>query len=98
MMLRQLLNGLAKRTQHSSQHVAVYEPQASRALGRRQKSVWRTLSGIGIGVVELQLFHWGYFLRMVKEQAKEGKLVSGSKEDSRRVSLLILLILCKNYW
>ena len=28
MMLRQLLNGLAKRTQHSS-HVAVYEPQAS---------------------------------------------------------------------
>ena len=30
MMLRQLLNGLAKRTmQHSSQHVAVYEPQAS---------------------------------------------------------------------
>ena len=27
-MLRQLLNGLAKRTQHSSQHVAVYEPQA----------------------------------------------------------------------
>ena len=28
MMLRQLLNGLAKRTKHSSQHVAVYEPQA----------------------------------------------------------------------
>ena len=27
-MLRQLLNGLAKRTKHSSQHVAVYEPQA----------------------------------------------------------------------
>ena len=29
MMLRQLLNELAKRTQHSSQHVTVYEPQAS---------------------------------------------------------------------
>jgi len=37
MMLRQLLNGLAKRTQHSSQHVAVYEPQVSGALGRRPK-------------------------------------------------------------
>ena len=37
MMLRQLLTGLAKRTQHSSQHVAVYEPQASGALGRRPK-------------------------------------------------------------
>ena len=34
-----------------------------------QKSVWRTLSGIDIGVVESQLFHWGYFLRMMKEQA-----------------------------
>ena len=51
------------------------------------------LSGIDIGVVELQLFHWGYFLRMMKERAKEGKLVSGSREDRRRVSSLIL---CKN--
>ena len=37
MMLRQLLNGLAKRTQHSSQHVAVYDPQASGALGCKPK-------------------------------------------------------------
>ena len=36
MMLRQLLNGLAKRTQHSSQHVAVYEPTPL-ALGCRPK-------------------------------------------------------------
>jgi len=38
MRLRQLLKGLAKRTQHSSQHVSVYEPQASGALGRRPKT------------------------------------------------------------
>ena len=37
MMLRKLLNGLAKRTQHLSQHVAVYKPQASGALGRGPK-------------------------------------------------------------